>query len=59
MKVAVDQLFKQENCTKREEFNALRSGSPSMRIDTGKESKEQKLSPNMGTAGKKASRWSR
>ena len=39
MKVADDQLFKQENCTKREEFNALRIVIPSLRIDTEKESK--------------------
>ena len=43
MKVADDQLFKQENCTKREEFNALRIVIPSLRIDTEKESKPAEM----------------
>lgn len=45
MKVADDQLFKRENCTKREELNALRSVIPSMRLDTGKESNPAETFP--------------
>ena len=34
MKADDAQQFKQEKCTKREEFDALRNVIPSMRIDT-------------------------
>lgn len=51
MKAADAQLLKQDNCTKREEFNSLRSVIPSVRIERETQN-QQKHSPNMGTAGR-------
>lgn len=49
MKAAGDQLLEQENCTKRQEFNAIGSMLVlRMRIDKEKSQHQQKLSETWG-----------